>query len=412
MLRELTSTIGHRISGSHQAAKAVTWAENRMKDLHFENVRLEEVSVPHWLRGDIEDAAIILPGAARVGLNMLSLGGSVPTPKDGITAEVIEVQSLGEVAKLGNRAKGRIIFFNRPFDPSKFDIFDAYAGAVDQRVGGAVAAARVGGVLAIVRSMAAGRNDVPHTGIMRYNDSIPKIPAIAISTLGADKLSDMLRTQPGVRVFVRTNPQTLPDVQSANVLAEFVGSQFPNEVVLIGGHLDSWDVGQGAHDDGAGVVQSIEAIRLLKQLGVRPRRTIRVVAFTSEENGIWGGRSYAAKNRPGERCIAAIESDRGAGLPQGFSTDADSTRFSKIVRWEHLFRPILADHIVRGEGGPDIFPLAKQGVPLFSLLSESSRYFNYHHTREDTFDTVNERELELGAACIAILSYVLAEEGL
>lgn len=411
-LRELTSTIGHRISGSPQAAKAVTWIETKMKKFGFENVHLESVDVPRWVRGDKEQATIILSDGSRVSMKSLALGGSIATPPDGITAEVIEVHSLDEARALGNRAKGRIVFYNRPFDPTKFNAFEGYAGAVDQRAYGAATAARNGAVLAIVRSMAPHIDDVPHTGLMLYNDSIPKVPGVAISTKDAGSLSELLKQQPHLKVFVRTTSQILSDVESSNVVGELVGSEFPNEVIVIGGHLDSWDVGQGAHDDGAGVVQSIEAIRLLKTLGLRPKRTIRAVAFMSEENGAWGGRAYAEKARPGERCVAAIESDRGGFMPRGFTTDADSIQFPGIAKWEYLFRPIMADRIMHGEGDADISWLAKNGVPLIGLYPESARYFSYHHTNEDTFDKVNKRELELGAACMAILSFVLAQEGL
>lgn len=294
-LHELTSRVGHRLSGSPQAVKAVAWVERKMKVLDLENVDLESFMVPQWVRGNTEQAAIILPNGTRIPLNILALGGSVATPKDGFTAEIVEVHSLSEAIALGNRAKGRILLYNRPFDPV-LEPFEAYAGAVDQRIDGAVAAARVGGALAIVRSITPSLDDVPHTGVMLYNDSVPKIPGVAISTLGANLLSELMKQQPHLKVFVQTSSQIFPDVESNNVVGELIGTEYPNEVIVIGGHLDSWDVGEGAHDDGSGVVQSIEAIRLLKALGLRPKRTIRVVAFMSEENDVWGGRAYAGKS--------------------------------------------------------------------------------------------------------------------
>jgi len=240
---------------------------------------------------------------------------------------------------------------------------------------------------------------------------VPKVPTVAISTEGANQLSAMLKKDGGLRVYVKTSCETLPDVESANVVGELQGSEYPNEVILIGGHLDSWDKGQGAHDDGAGVVQSIEALRLLKQMGFKPKRTIRAVAFMNEENGGRGGEAYAARVRPGEKHLAAIESDMGGFMPRGFGVSTDSARFQSIARWAHLFSPIWADRIVQGGGGTDISYLQKQGVPQIALIPEMQRYFTYHHSDNDTIDKVDERELELGAACLAILAYVLAQEG-
>jgi hypothetical protein len=254
-------------------------------------------------------------------------------------------------------------------------------------------------------------DDVPHTGVMGYADSIQKVPAVAISTVGANRLSDLLNTDKGLKVYIRTSCEALPDVESANVVGEIRGTEMPNEVIVVGGHLDSWDKGQGAHDDGSGVVQSIEALRLLKQLGLRPKRTIRAVAFMNEENGGRGGEAYAAKDRPGEVHIAAIESDMGGFMPRGFAVGTDSIRFQKVARWARLFSFIWADRIVPGGAGSDISWLAPKGIPQISLLPETQRYFDYHHSDYDTIDKVNERELELGAACLAILTYVLAQEG-
>jgi len=246
---------------------------------------------------------------------------------------------------------------------------------------------------------------------MGYIEAIPKVPAGAMSTRGADELSNLLKEDGGLKVYVKTTCETLPDVESANVVGEIRGTELPNEVVVVGGHLDSWDKGQGAHDDGSGVVQSMEALRLLKELGLKPKRTIRAVAFMNEENGGRGGQAYAAKDRPGETHIAAIETDMGGFMPRGFGVETDSVRFQKIARWAHLFSPIWADRIVRGGGGSDISWLMAKGVPQISLLPETQRYFDYHHSESDTIDKVNERELELGAACLAILTYVLAQEG-
>jgi hypothetical protein len=411
-LTELTTSIGHRISGSRQAEQAVQWTKKKMEEFGLENVHLEPVMVPRWVRGDVEEGAIILPDGKKIQIKITALGGSISTPGKGITAEVVEVHSFEELQGLGEKAKGKIVFFNRPFDKTKINTFEGYGGAVDQRGAGAIEASKVGGVMALVRSMTPRVDDFPHTGGMGYHDSIPKVPGAAVSTLGANKLSDLLKKHPHLKVYLKISSKTLPDVESANVVGEMKGTEFPNEVVLMGGHLDSWDKGQGAHDDGAGVVQSMEAVRLLKQLGMRPKRTIRVVAFMNEENGGRGGEAYAKKDRPGEKHIAAIESDMGGFMPRGFAASTDSARFANLARWAPLFRPIMADRILPGGGGADISWLIPQGVPQIALLPETQRYFNYHHTDDDIIDRVEERELQLGAACMAILSYVLAQEGL
>jgi carboxypeptidase Q len=411
-LTELATKIGNRISGSPQADQAVKWAKKTMEEFGLENVHLEPCMVPRWVRGSVEEGTILLPDGKKIPIRVTALGGTISTPKNGITAEVLEVRSFEELRSMGEKAKGKIVFFNRPFDKTKINTFEGYGGAVDQRSAGAVEAAKVGGVMALVRSMTPRVDDVPHTGGMGYRDSIPKIPSAAISTLGANTLSAHLAKEKNLKVYLKIGGETLPDVESASVVGEIRGTDIPNEVIVIGGHLDSWDKGQGAHDDGSGVMQSIEAIRLLKQLGLRPHRTIRAVAFMNEENGGRGGQAYAAKKRPGERHIAAIESDMGGFMPRGFGVSTDSLRFKKIKQWEHLFAPIMADRIFPGGGGSDISWMGAQGVPQIGLVPETQRYFNYHHTDEDTIDKVEEREFQLGAACLAILSYVLAQEGL
>ncbi len=412
-LFELTTKIGPRLSGSEQADHAVEWAEKKMEAVGFDSVHLEPVVVPHWVRGTVEEASIVNSSSLEnVPLKVCALGGSIATPPEGITAEVVEVHSFDELKAMGKKAKGKIIFFNRPMDRRKFTTGEAYGGAVDQRGYGAVEAAKVGGLAALVRSMTTRVDDVPHTGAMWYADSIPKVPAAAISIVGANFLSELIAKEKHVTVHLKLTCQTLPDVESANVIGELTGSEKPEEVIVIGGHLDSWDKGQGAHDDGAGSVHAIEALRLLKELGLRPKRTIRAVLFMNEENGIRGAKAYVAKERAREKHIVAIESDAGGFTPRGFGIQADSTTFEKIARWAYLFRPIEADRIQKGGGGTDISELGKKGVPLVGLRVDGHRYFDYHHSDNDTIDKVNERELELGAAAIAILSYILAEEGL
>ncbi|MDQ7054408.1 MAG: M20/M25/M40 family metallo-hydrolase [candidate division KSB1 bacterium] len=415
MLRELTLTIGPRLSGSPQAAAAVEWGRQKLVQIGADSVWLQPVMVPRWVRGEVEEAEIIQ--STIVGdhpLTVCALGGSVGTPEMGVIGEVIEVHDFDELARLGKKAiAGKIVFFNRPMDPAERNTFRAYGGAVNQRTRGAAEAAKYGAVAVLVRSMTTRLDDVPHTGGMRYIAGIPKIPAAAISTLDAEFLSRLLKREDHVRVRLRLSCETLPDVPSANVIGEIRGSEKPDEIIVIGGHLDSWDKGHGAHDDGAGCVQSIEALRLLRALGLHPKRTIRAVLFMNEENGLRGGREYARVARQqGWRHVAAIESDRGGFAPRGFSVDAPPAVVEKLARWAYLFEQIEAGVIRRGGGGADISPLKRQGVPTIGLMVDSHRYFDYHHSDNDTFDKVNERELELGAAMLAILSYVLAQEGL
>lgn len=412
MLAELTSQIGPRLSGSPGAERAVEWGRRTMTAQGLDNVRLQPVWVPHWVRGDVERAAIIdPPSGTPAKLHICALGGSVATPKGGIEAEIVEVQSIEEAEELGEKGRGKIIFFNRPMNRKLLSTFDAYGDAVDQRVDGPDAGAKVGALAVLVRSMTTSIDTFPHTGMLRYSNGVERIPAAALSTADADRLSEMLRRGP-VRVGLELTCATLPDVESANVLGEIRGSEFPNEVVVIGGHLDSWDIGEGAHDDGAGCVQAIEALRLLKSLGIKPKRTIRAVLYMNEENGLRGGNAYADSLQPGsERHIAAIESDRGGFAPRGFSVDGTDEQVTRLARWSPLFAELGAGGFVKGYGGADVAPLKKEGALPIGLIVESHRYFDYHHSAKDTFEKVNERELELGAVSMALLAYLISEEG-
>ncbi|MDI6767937.1 MAG: M20/M25/M40 family metallo-hydrolase [Bacteroidota bacterium] len=411
LLEELCIKVGHRLVGSPQAAKAVEWGKRTMEDLGFQNVHLEPVTVPHWVRG-VEDGWIISSSGENIPIKICALGGSIGTPDRGITAEVVQVKSFGELSSLGNLVKGKIVFFNRPMDPVKFNTFQAYGGAANQRSSGAVEAARYGGVAALVRSLTMRIDDVPHTGAMHYVDTIPKLPAAAISLIGANLLDSLLRIDKNLKVRMKLECQTLPDVESANVVGEITGSEKPNEIIVVSGHLDSWDKGHGAHDDGAGCVQSIEALRILKELGLKPKRTIRAVLFMNEEFGLSGGIAYANKDRPGEKHIVAIEADMGGFSPRGFGVSADSITFEKISQWSYLLDQIDAGRITKGGGGADISELGRKGVVTIGLRVDNQRYFDYHHSDNDVIDAVNDRELELGAIALAILSYVIAQEGL
>jgi carboxypeptidase Q len=414
MLRELCYDIGPRLAGSPQAAAAVEWSRQTMLKLGFENVHLQPVMVPHWERGKIEEAAIINSSiVGTVPMAVSALGGSVATPERGTVAEVIEVHSLKDAAALGKKAEGKIIFYNRPMNPKTMNTFAAYGNAVDQRTLGAIEAAKVSAVAVLVRSVTTRLDKVPHTGLMHYDETVPKIPAAAISTVDAELLSNLIEQEKNFWVRLRLDCKNYPKIKSANVIGEIKGTEKPGEVVLIGGHLDSWDVGHGAHDDGAGCVQAIEALRLIKSLGLKPKRTIRAVMFMCEEFGIYGGPAYADSiKKSGPKHIAAIESDRGGFTPRGFGVGADSQTVEKIKKWEYLFEEMNAANIFPGGGGPDISPLNELGTATIGLIVDYHRYFDYHHSANDVFEAVNERELELGAAAMAILAYVLAEEGI
>jgi carboxypeptidase Q len=407
MLAELTA-IGGRRGGSPEAARAVEWGRQTMKRLGLENVRLEPVRVERWVRGKQANCRI---SGEREPLAVCALGGSVGTPRGGVEAEVVEVRSLKEAEELGPAGRGKIVFFNRPMDPTNLRTFASYGGAVDQRGSGAASAAKSGAVAVLVRSMTLAKDDAPHTGAMRYEEGVPKIPAGALSTLAADRLSERLKQEPRLRVRLDLDCRMEGEVDSANVVGEWRGSEKPDEVVLLGAHLDSWDLGQGAHDDGAGCVHMLEAVRLLKASGFRPKRTIRVVLFMDEEFGGRGGEAYAAAHQR-EKHIAAVESDDGGFMPRAIGAGATGALFERIKSWQPLLSAAGVERVSEGGGGADIGPLEKQGTILFGLEPDNQRYFDVHHSRHDSLEAVHPRELELGAAAMAILARLLSEEAL
>ncbi len=412
-LRVLTTEIGGRLSGSHGAAKAVAYTQSVMEKEAFDRVFLQPVNVPHWVRGKAENAYIETKGK-QVKVPIAALGGSVATPAKGVKAPVIEVQSFLELRALGKeKVQGKIVFFNRPMDPTQLSTFDAYRGAVDQRGNGATEAAKLGAVGAIVRSMTTRLDDFPHTGGMRYGVGVPLIPTAAISTNGAELLSKSLKENPETKFFFEQHCETLPDAPSHNVIGELKGTTQSAQIVVAGGHLDSWDLAQGAHDDGSGCVQAIEALRLLKGLGYTPKRTLRAVMFMNEENGLRGGVAYADSARTKKEIhLAAIESDRGGFTPLGFGVVGDAAKKARIVSWQPLFAPYGLHAIGPGGGGADIGPLAQQGTTLLGLIPDSQRYFDYHHAASDTFDAVSKRELQMGAAAMAAMLYLIDKYGL
>jgi carboxypeptidase Q len=412
MLEQLTSHAGHRLSGSAGADTAVALAKSWMEERGFNNVHLEHVMVPRWERGSMEKAFLEVPGKLKTPLAVCALGGSIATPAGGVTAGVVEVRSFEELERLGTAAAGKIIFFNRPMDPSMLNTFEAYVGAVDQRSRGAIQGAKSGGVAVLVRSMTLAIDGFPHTGGMAYQEGVTKIPAAAISTRDAEKLSALLRGGTRLRVGLTLSCRTLPDAPSANVVGEITGTEKPAEVIVVGGHLDAWDKGSGAHDDGAGCVQAIEALDLLRTIGLKPVRTIRAVMFMNEENGLRGGRGYVADPlRRSEKHTAMIESDAGGFAPRGFYVDADSLVRAQVFRWKPVMEKVNAGRLLAGRSAVDISPMVATGVPGFGLDPENHRYFDYHHSDKDTPDKVNPRELEMGAIAEALLACIIAQEG-
>jgi carboxypeptidase Q len=413
LLEELASKIGPRLTASPQAAAAVELMRQKMRDLEFNGVHLEPILVNRWVRGKEEAKIVNSESQGTRPLSICALGGSVSTLEFGITAPVLEVKSFEELRSLGDKAKGKIIFFNRPMDRSFVETFRAYGGAAEQRSQGAVEAAKQGAVAVLVRSMTLRVDDYPHTGLMHYDPQVPRIPAAAVSTQGANLLSQLLQKEPSLRVNLKLTCQNLSPVSSANVVGQITGTEFPDEIILLGGHLDSWDLGAGAHDDGAGCVQAVEALRLIKGLGLNPKRTIRAVLFMDEEFGGTGGRFYAkAPERKGEKHLAAFESDRGGFLPLWLGVSGGPAILKKFKAWEYLFKPMQIFGLLVGGSGVDIAPLAEQGTILLGLIPDSQRYFDVHHSARDTLASVNPRELELGAIAMAIMAYVLSQEGL
>jgi len=413
-LDDLSNDIGGRLSGSPEAAMAVEWARQVMDTLGLDSVWLQPVMVPHWVRGEKEEAAVFSRLSGRKKVNICALGGSVATQSGGIRAPIVEVRSFEELDQLGmDKIKGKIVFYNVPMDPEEILTFHAYGKAVQYRVHGASRAAKYGAVAVVVRSVTLSMDDDPHTGTMRYSDSEEKIPAAAISTRDAEYLSRTLKNEPELDFYLKMNCQTLPDELSYNVIGEIRGSTHPEEIIVVGGHLDAWDICDGAHDDGAGCVQSMEVLRLFRKTGYEPKRTVRAVLFMNEENGLRGGLKYAeeAKNH-GEKHIAALESDAGGFSPRGFSVNDSASVVEYVQAYLPLFEEYGVHMIIPGYGGADISPLKPQGCTLLGLLPDSQRYFDYHHSSEDTFDKVNERELQLGAGAMASMIYLLAEYGI
>jgi len=403
------TAIGPRLSGTPAADKAVDWAVAKLNSYGFDRVWTQPVEVPHWERG-AESASALIKGRD-IPLAIAALGGSVGTSSGPIEAEVVEAYGLDALKSIGGAAKGKIVFFNKPMDPTRADAFEAYSEAVGQRGHGASGAAALGAVAVLVRSMTTLTDDpLPHTGGLRYSTDTPKIPAAALSTRDADWLSRLISDEPGLHVRMTLGAKTFSPVISHNVIAELKGRELPDEYVVIGGHLDSWDLGPGAHDDGAGVVESIEALRALKALGLRPKRTIRVVLFMSEEEGGIGGAEYAKQAKlKKEHHVVALESDRGGFAPLGFSANPATLRM--VGGWKAYLAFSGVGAFFPGGTGTDTSFLEEQGVPSFELIPESLHYFDYHHSARDKLEFVDPKELASGAAAVAVFAYVAAELG-
>ena len=415
-LDHLSNQIGGRLSGSLNAEKAVEYTKEELEELGLDKVWLQPVMVPKWVRGTPEYAFIESSFGVTNKVNICALGGSVATPLGGLKANVVEVKGIEELKTLGKEAiEGKIVFFNRPMQADLIQTFEAYGGCVDQRYAGAMEAAKFGAVGVIVRSMNLRQDNFPHTGSMSYGD-LPvsqRIPSAAISTNHANELSTKLALNKDLKFFFNQTCKQLKDVQSYNVIGEITGSEFPNQYIIVGGHLDSWDLGDGSHDDGAGVVQSMEVLRLLKESGIKPKRSIRVVLFMNEENGLRGANKYAkVAKQKGENHIFSLESDSGGFTPRGFSFDCSDANFNQVLSWKPLFKPYLIHYFEKGGSGADVGPLKTDSNVLAGLRPDSQRYFDYHHAENDTFDAVNKRELELGAATMTSLVYLFDKYGI
>lgn len=413
-LEYLCRSIGGRLCGSVKAEEAVRYVRKVMQGMGLDSVFLQPVTVNHWERGDKESARVVSSTKGSLDLHVCALGTSIGTGDAGLAAEVVEVHNFNDLAVIGRPGiEGKIVFFNRPADGSRINTFEAYGGSVDQRSRGAMQAARYGALAVIVRSATPAHDNFPHTGVQHYADSVKAIPAMAVSTNDADLLSSWLKEDPSLKLSMKMNCRQLPDVPSSNVIGEIRGSEHPEEVILIGGHLDSWDLGEGAHDDGCGMIQSVEVLRLYKALGIKPKHTIRAVAFMDEEIAQEGGKAYADDvKKKSEKHIAAIEADRGGDTPWGFSIDATNEQVDKIKSWKLYFKPYNLWFLEKGGSGVDIKDLKSPGVALIGLMTDPQRYFDYHHSANDIFANVNMRELELGAAAMAELVYLIDNFGL
>ena len=411
-LNVLTKQVGGRLAGSPQMVKAEAWGLQTLKAANADTAWLQACLVPHWVRGGKDEATAKYAHGKLKKLEVLALGNSVGSMKP-LTAPVIEVDSFADLEAKKNEVKGKIVFYNYKFKPTFVQTFQSYGDAVPYRSDGPSRAAKYGAVAVVVRSMSHSTDNNPHTGATRYADSLPKIPALAVGLQDADWLSNAV-AQGAVTITLKTAGRFLPDTTGHNVIGELKGTQFPDQYITIGGHLDSWDPAEGAHDDGTGCVQTIEILRTLQVLGYKPKHTLRFVLFANEENGLRGGTKYAEEaQRNGEKHLFALESDAGGFTPRGFSIGGTDAVLKKFQAWIPLLAPYGATEIAAGGGGADVSPLSQtQATPVAELRPDSQRYFDVHHARSDVFEAVNKRELELGAVTMAALIYLVDKYGL
>ena len=401
----LCDRIGHRLSGSPQLDQAIAWAQTRLKAAGLVNVHAEPVLVPHWVRGH-ESADLLLPAPHH--LHILGLGGSVGTPEGGLTAEVVVVGSFDELDQLGEAVKGKIVLFDVPYK--------GYGHTVAYRHDGAAKAAKYGAAAALVRSVGPVSLDTPHTGAMDYDPAYPKIPTAAVTIEASTQLRRMQQRGERIQMKLEMGAKTLPDAPSANVVAEIRGTEKPEEVIILSGHLDSWDVGQGAQDDGAGSVIAMEAARLIQTLGLKPRRTIRVVLWTNEENGLRGGLAYRDAHRAEfKNIIAAIESDSGSEKVSGFdldlrkaSAEGKASALASLKTFDLAMKP-FAVTLRLGGSGADVSPMVREGVTGIGMEHAATHYFDIHHTHADTFDKIEKDDLAHNAAALATFAFALAQ---
>ncbi len=415
LLRQLTKDIGGRLAGSPQFTKAVTWGELTMKNLGADRVYLQECMMPHWNRGGKDEATIVSVDGKKTNrsIDVLALGNSLGSGGKAITAKVIAVANFTELEAKKDLIKGNIVYYNYKFDPTNIETGTSYGQAGQYRRSGASRAAKYGAIGVMIRSLTEATDNNPHTGGMSYNDSFPKIPAIALGGYDADYVWNLSKKS-SFEVSFKTNGHFLPDAKGHNVIAELKGSEFPDQYIAVGGHLDSWDVNEGAHDDGAGVVHTMEVLRVLKALGYQPKHTIRFVLFANEENGLKGGTKYADEAKlKNEKHLFALESDAGGFTPRGFGFTIEQEKLNKMQAWLPLLFPYGTTYLRMGGGGADIGPLNKAlGTALAGFDPDDQRYFDIHHARSDVFENVNKRELLLGAINMAALIYLVDKYGL
>lgn len=417
-LRVLCKTVGGRLAGSPQMVKAESWGFNTLQAMGADKVYLQECMVPHWIRGGKDEAWITYRDAAgkdvKTTLDVLALGNSIGTGKNGMQAPVLLINNFDELEKQRDAVKGKIVFYNYPFNPTYVQTGRAYGESGVYRRSGPSRAAKYGAVAVLIRSLTESVDNNPHTGATAYDTLLPRIPCAAMGIQDADNLSRLLATGHPVKAYLKTMAQFLPDTIGHNVIGELRGSEFPNEYITVGGHLDSWDPAEGANDDGSGCVQSIEILRALKALGYVPKRTIRVVLFANEENGLRGGTKYAAEAKAkNEKHLFALESDNGGFTPRTFDFTMDSVKLMKMAQWVPLFKPYGVYGFDAGGAGADVTPLhTALGTPVSELRPDSQRYFDLHHARNDVFENVHKRELELGAVNMAALIYLVDKYGL